>query len=231
MMMNRITDAHIHLANTDSEHRDYIDSCSMMFSCSARPDEWRTQIDIAEKDDSVIPFYGTHPWYCSEHDNRLLEEILNEHPDSCIGEIGLDYLKDHKELQKMTFELQLELAEHYERPITIHMVRSEMDVLNALRVYKLKGIILHSFDSASYVKPFTELDCFFSISPRILRKGDKRIDMLLNSIPEDRLLIESDYPDCNGSMTDLIAKMSSVLSIDEDELLNITGTNARNVLQ
>jgi len=229
--MNGLSDSHIHIADPDfGEGYPDIGSLSLFFSCTARPPEWDVQRFLCEKDERIVPFYGTHPWYADEHDNGKLECILNECPDACIGEIGLDALKENMETQVDVFRHQLALAEEYRRPVTVHMVKTEKETLDILRTYNLPRIVLHSFDSESYVKPFSSMNCYFSISPRILKKNDEKISAILDKIPNDRLLVESDYPGCKGSIDELVQKISSVLSIDIEELILIIEENARNVI-
>lgn len=229
--MNGPVDSHIHIADPEFKNGyEGTESFSRFFSCTARPSEWPVQRFLSEKDERIFPFYGTHPWYADEHDNKLLENLLNECPKAGVGEIGLDGLKGDIELQTEIFQQQLALAEEYRRPVTIHMVKSEKETLDILRIYNIPRTIIHSFDSESYVKPFSEKNCYFSVSPRLLNKGDEKFANIIMSIPIERLLVESDYPGCQGSIHELMQRISSVLSIEMEELILITGRNAHEVI-
>ena len=129
-----------------------------------------------------------------------------------------------------SFISQLELAEKYGRIVNIHMIGCEETMLKILREHNVT-CILHSFSGPeSYIRPFAECGCFFSISPRIHRKSKEKIVALISKIPEDRLLIETDSPDNPMGMSDHIMQLSRVMSIHPSELESITLRNARSLL-
>ena len=129
-----------------------------------------------------------------------------------------------------SFIAQLELAERYGRIANIHMVRCEEDMLRILRQHKVT-CILHSFTGPeSYIRPFAECGCYFSVSPRIYRKSKLKVRTLLSKIPQDRLLIETDAPDNDMDMFDHIMKLSEVISVHPSELERITLENARSLI-
>ncbi|MDI6402551.1 TatD family hydrolase, partial [Balneolaceae bacterium ANBcel3] len=77
---------------------------------------------------------GLHP---CEVNHRLpdlrsmLEPLLNEEEFIAVGETGLDYYwsKDHIKEQKESFEVQLEMAKAFQKPIVIHNRNSTEDML------------------------------------------------------------------------------------------------------
>lgn len=64
-----------------------------------------------------------------------IEEIAKDEKVVAIGEIGLDYYwnKENKEIQKMMFKKQIELANKYKLPIVIHTREAVQDTLDMLK--------------------------------------------------------------------------------------------------
>ena len=219
-------DSHIHVA--DPRFRGIDSGAELLFGCTSTPDEW----DYLGRMNGgkVVKFFGTHPWYHERTDIDGLERILREDKEANVGEIGLDSKRGSIEEQMPSFVSQLEVAEKYRRIANIHMIGCEETMLKILREHKVT-CILHSFSGPeSYIRPFAECGCYFSISPRIHRKSKEKIAALLSKIPEDRLLIETDSPDNPMGMFDHIMELSKVMSIHPSELESITLRNARSLL-
>ena len=169
-------DSHIH--GIEPVPGNYVDhkELTMMVSCVAKADEWDAQIAI--DDSRVIKSYGVHPWYVEQwtlENKKRLFDMMQADPDIHVGEIGLDSKRGQILGQTMVFIQQLDIAEYFNRVVTIHDVGCEKMVLDAIKGRKFKGVILHSYGSDSYVKPYTEIGCYFSISPRLLSRSDIRV--------------------------------------------------------
>ena len=219
-------DSHLHI--TDPMFEGVELGASLLFACTASPKE-RDALS-AIKSDGIVKFYGIHPWYPEDALDRL-ETILQNDKRAHVGEIGLDSKRGPPiEEQIELFEAQLALAEKYKRVANIHMIGCESEMLRILRRHKTE-CILHSFSGPeSYVKPFAECDCYFSISPRIHNKSEEKIRTLLNAIPELRLLIETDAPYSPLGMEEHIQRLSRIMGIDPDRLERITYVNAWNAI-
>lgn len=87
-----------------------------------------------------------------------LEKMLSDQKYSAIGECGLDYYwlekgshspeqKDNsKRLQKILFQGQIDLAQKFKLPMTIHSRASEDDCLEMLKPFANKtNVVFHSF--------------------------------------------------------------------------------------
>ena len=112
--------------------------------------------------------------------------------------------------------------------VSVHDIGCEKMVLESLRGRKLKAIILHSYGSDSYLKPYSELECYFSISPRLLSRSDIRVKRLMDAIPEDRLLLETDSPNCGkefSGMRDFAERLGNIIGRPADELLSLAEQN------
>lgn len=229
-------DAHAHVSERGfSDRYPDFDRAVIVFGCTARPSEWDAMAACAVP--GTVRFYGVHPWYADEWDEASagrLESILEEDPRANVGEIGLDGKRGDPSLQRPAFESQLDLASGFGRIANVHMVGCERDVLESVRRHTggCRAVVLHSFSSESYVKPFAEVGCMFSVNPRILARSESRIARLLRSVPEDRLLLETDAPylarEFSG-MTGFADRLAGILGTTGEELMRLTLDNARRI--
>ena len=229
-------DAHLHPDGIDYNGSE---SARLLSVCAAQFSDWDS---IAEmKDPRFARSYGVHPWYSeSWGDGSIdrLREMLGRDPGANIGEIGMDEAKGPSMVdQARCFEEQFMLAAELGKVVSIHSVRAENYVLAAVkRNHKgCKAIVLHSFSAPSnYVKSFGKYDCYFSVSPRMLSKQESVSKGILELVPKDRLLLETDSPDSGPnfvSMDDFISRIAGLLGMDAQELADITSENAERVFR
>lgn len=131
-----------------------------------------------------------------------LESIINNNLNTNkivgIGEIGLDYHwnKENKQIQKGIFKKQIELANNVNLPIIIHTRDAVLDTLEILKtnIVNKKGIFHCCPLNRELVKEGLKLGYYISLSGVITFKNAKNAEEIINIIPEDRLLIETDSP-------------------------------------
>lgn len=228
-MCQILTDSHLHIADEGfpGTYGDY-QSLQRAVSCTASVSDWDAQ--SGKSADNTVQCYGVHPWFCGEWNGDVAERlrsILASDGRFHVGEIGLDAKKGDISEQMPAFIAQLEIAKETGRVATIHITDSEKEVLDAVRRAGCKAV-LHSFSAESYAKPFAEAGCFFSISPRILSRSDARIIRLLGSIPDDRLLLESDAPHQGRnftSMGEFASRIAGFKGVPPEELLRTVADN------
>ncbi len=224
-------DAHLHGVEAVPEGYSDYNELDRMVSCVAKADEWDRQESI--DDPRMVKCYGIHPWYAEDwtvETKKRLFDMLQADPDIHVGEIGLDSKRGKILGQTMVFIQQLEIAEYFKRVVSVHDVGCEKMVLDALKDRKLRGVILHSYGSDSYVKPYSELGCYMSISPRILSRSDIRVKRLLDAIPEDLLLLETDSPACGKDFTgmrDFAERLGVIVGRSPEQLLDKAEENLR----
>ena len=117
-----------------------------------------------------------------------------------VGEIGLDYQvldNDLKKKQKEVFEKILHMSATYkDKILTIHSRRSSEDVVSMIGSNFPGTIILHWFSgSSATLKRSIKNGYYFSINPSMI--GSKNGQTLVNQIPLEKVLIESDGPFIN----------------------------------
>lgn len=232
-------DAHLHMteAGFPGDYPD-IGDAGLLLSCTAERREWEELRSIS--DPRVRRFYGIHPWYAEEQWNGAsvceLRGFLEMDPKAGVGEIGLDIKRVNMDDQIPAFTNQLSLAAEMCRPVAVHMVGCEKETLDSIRMYGkgCSSIILHGFSSSeSYVKPFSDLCCYFSIGPRILKRSEERVGRLLRTIPKDRLLLETDAPHQGEGFQGMLAfaeRMARIIDMNPSEVLEFTLENTRRAL-
>lgn len=195
--IRKFADAHIHL--TGKFYYSDIYNADILLACTARYPEWYELHSICD-DGRIIKSYGIHPWYAGEWNEKIKEKLgflLEEDKKSGVGEIGLDCFHKDINTQIKVFNSQLQISSDYKRIATVHMIGYEKMMLDSIKTYgkKCKGIILHAFDGPdSYIKPFSEQGCYFSINPKLLKKSEKKVIDIISKIPDDRFLMETDAP-------------------------------------
>lgn len=166
------------------------------------PHDWEGVSRLAALYPEVTPSFGLHPWQVgSEPDDWLanLEACLHQHPGAGVGEIGLDRWIEGHDLDRQTgvFLSQLELADQWRRPLSIHCLRAWGRLSEILTKHPPRtGILLHSYGGpAEMVERFVELGAYFSISGYFLQASKSEKLAVFDRVPQDRLLLETDAPD------------------------------------
>ena len=161
-----------------------------------------------------------------------------------IGEIGLDYYweKENKDIQQEMFIKQIELANRLELPIVIHTREAVMDTLKILKEHPVnkKGVFHCCPLNRELVKEGLKLGFYISLSGVITFKNAKNADEIIDMIPENRLLIETDSPylspePLRGTRNNCMnvkyvaGKIADVKKIKIEEVAEITYSNALRV--
>lgn len=115
-----------------------------------------------------------------------------------VGEIGLDYHwnQENKELQKLAFIEQIKLANKFNLPIVIHTREAVMDTLEILKQNEVakRGIFHCCPLNRELVKEALKLGFYISFAGPVTFKNSKNADEIINMVPNDRMLIETDSP-------------------------------------
>lgn len=175
-----------------------------------------------------------------------IEKISNNKEVVAIGEIGLDYYwnKENKELQKEMFIKQIELANKQGLPIVIHTRDAVSDTIQILKEHKVnkKGIFHCCPLNRELVKEALKLEFYISLSGVITFKNSKNAEEIINMIPDDKLLIETDSPYLapepvrgtrNNSMNVkyVAEKIANVKNKSIEEIAEITNQNAKRIFR
>lgn len=208
-------------------------------------------IEIAKEYEEIYAIVGISPNDIKDInieniDNNVskIEELANNDKVVAIGEIGLDYYwnKENKELQKEVFIKQIELANKLNLPIVIHTRDATIDTINILKENNVtkKGIFHCCPLNMELIKEAVKLGFYISLSGVITFRNVKNAEEIINMIPEDKLLIETDSPYLspepmrgkrNNSMNVkyVAEKIASVKNKTLEEIADITSDNAKRI--
>jgi len=170
--------------------------------CGTNPLDWERVLAISKNEPGVEASCGLHPWHVGEpgRDDWLghLETLLSANPEMGVGEIGLDNLRPLREAQMKVFSAQLDLALKYNRRVSIHCVKAQSEMAEILRTYsgKLPQILIHAASCSPEIwRECEKLGVCITIGPAVLNARATRVRELARTVPEARLLFETDAPD------------------------------------
>ena len=159
---------------------------------------------LSQKYANVFATVGIHPTdsqYIKKGELETsflkIEEMAKTEKVVAIGEIGLDYHYDDtvKEVQKYSFEAQLDIAERLNLPVVIHTRDAMGDTLDILDKHKNVRGIFHSFNgSTEIISQYTKRGWYFSYSGPVTYKNATNVKNAARYTDEDRIMIETDAP-------------------------------------
>ena len=199
-----IIDTHAHLDDQKFDQiRDELltqmslNGIDKIISCGCDAESSQAAIDLAEKYDFIYAAVGIHPENLESGTSLSpIEDLLKHKKCVAIGEIGLDYYwhSDNKLLQKEIFEQQILLAKEYDLPVIVHDREAHEDTLNILLRHKPKGV-LHCFSgSLETARELLKIGMYIGVGGVITFKNAKRLPEVVEMIPDDRFLLETDCP-------------------------------------
>ena len=147
--------------------------------------------------------YGLHPIYLAEHQDehlKQLESFIREHREQVIavGECGLDFFLPELPVPQQTdlFIAQLKIAKTFDLPVIVHARRSVDAVISCIRrLGGLRGVI-HSFaGSQQQADQLIEAGFYLGVGGTSTYERAQRLRQVLQTMPAERLLLETDAPD------------------------------------
>lgn len=184
---------------------------------------------------------GVHPHVASSWNEAVACKIETAVADPrvvAIGEAGLDYHYEHspRDVQRMVFAKQLELAARMAKPIVVHSRAADDDMAAMLRDSLAKAV-LHSFSAGPTVLQVgLNRGDYFSFSGMVTFKSWTDLEAI-NSVPANRILVETDAPYLAPTphrgkrnepafVSHVAAKLAELRGIPSDELAAQTTANA-----
>jgi TatD DNase family protein len=164
------------------------------------PDDMGCGIPIAESYDWIQTSLGIHPHDAANAEARHFDRMnqLAAHPKVvAIGETGLDYHYDHapRDLQRVVFQRQLEIATALDLPAIVHTRNADADTEMLLRKCAPRRGVLHCFTSgAALADAALEIGFMISFSGIATFPNAKDLIDIVQRVPSDRILVETDCP-------------------------------------
>ena len=163
-----------------------------------------------------------------------------------IGEIGLDYYWEKEEkmrkLQKRAFIEQIKIANKLDLPIVIHTREAVMDTIQILKENHVEnhGVFHCCPLNRELVKEALKLGFYISFAGPITFKNSKNASEIIEMVPNDKMLIETDSPylapePVRGTRNNPInvkyiaQKIADVKKISLEEAAELTYENAERI--
>lgn len=202
-----------------------------------------TSAELAAKYDYIYFAAGIHPEDAADMQDgdidRIAEILKNNKKAVAVGEIGLDYHWEiDRALQKNIFERQLVLANELDLPVVIHDREAHADTLELIEKYRPRGTV-HCFSgSAETAKELISLGMYLGFTGSVTFKNNKKSPAVIEAIPNDRILVETDCPymapvplrgkRSDSSMINLTLQfIADIKGLTPNEMGHITAQNAR----
>lgn len=172
--------------------------------CTVKTSE--TAIHLAEQYEFMYAAVGIHPEYSMGVTQAEIDQIrsLSEHPRvKAIGEIGLDYYWEKRspettpprEKQKELLRIQLELAREVGLPVIIHDRDAHEDCFNIVKEYTDICGVYHCYSgSLEMAREIIKLGWYISFTGVITYGRAKKARHIIENLPMDRIMIETDSP-------------------------------------
>lgn len=160
-------------------------------------------VDLAAENPGVLAAVGIQPNYCAQSQPGDWERVvaLVDRPRVvALGETGLDRYWDYSPLdaQQDFFDRHLQLAQQRGLPFIVHTRDSDADVLAILRESRRRGPlagVMHSFTgTVETAAECIELGLYISFAGMVTFKKSDDLRAVARSVPDDRILIETDSP-------------------------------------
>lgn len=194
--MAKFVDTHFHLDmyknyselfNYINEHEQYTlymtNSLGVFYSC----------MNLFEQSKYIRFAIGFHPLNSNLSEKDMNDFIKLLPKTEYVGEIGLDFSKKNGleyNDQIAFFDKIVKESTKNNKLMSIHIKKAEKEAFAIVDKYKPKRCIIHWYSGfIEYQKRFEAIGCYFSINANMMNCHD-----LINKIPIDRILIESDEP-------------------------------------
>lgn len=210
-------------------------------------------LKLTEKYEFIYTTSGISPNDIPQSEEELcitLEEIKKIAKENnkvlAIGEIGLDYYwnKENKELQKKAFIEQIKIANNLKLPIVIHTREAVMDTIEILQQNEVleKGVFHCCPLNRELVKEALKLGFYISFAGPITFKNSKNANEIIEMVPLDKILIETDSPylspePLRGKRNDprnvkyIAQKIADVKGVSLEEIAKVTYENAEKIFK
>lgn len=201
-------------------------------------------LEIAKHyDKGVYAAIGLHPIHVKEEefDSAAFEKLIKNPKVVAVGETGLDYYYDRtsKEQQKELFRKHLNLAQKYAKPMIFHSRDAGEDVLSLLMEEKndFSGVMHCYQGNWQFAKVLLDMGLYLSFTGLITFTKNSNTLEVLQKVPLDRLMIETDCPYMTPEpyrgqrnepafIAEVAKKIAEIKKISAEEVAEQTSKNA-----
>jgi len=164
---------------------------------------------LSEKEPLLIPTVGFHPHEAKDVSPAMLLELESQaklEEVKAVGEIGLDFYRDHSphDVQRKVLDAQLEIALRTGKPVSVHSRDAEDALVEHLADYAKRSPlskmgrapgVMHCFGgTVEQSQRYIELGFLVSIACPVTYPRNHETRRLAAALPLSVLVIETDSP-------------------------------------
>ena len=168
---------------------------------SVRLETFPQVLKLAEQHDNLFASVGVHPDYELETEPTQSElvRLAQHHKVVAIGETGLDYfrLTGNLDWQRERFRIHIRAAKESGKPLIIHTRSAAADTLRIMAEEDAENVggVMHCFtENLQIAQAAIDLGFYISFSGIVTFKNAAIIKEVAQSIPLEKILIETDSP-------------------------------------
>ncbi len=161
-------------------------------------------LKIIKKYKNVYGTYGIHPHEAKLYKDITVDKIKNNLKKNNkiigVGETGLDFFYNHSDQnsQKSSFLKHIHTCQDTNTTLIVHSRNAEketFEILNNEMKNKNFKVLMHCFTgSKEFAHKLLNINCYFSASGIITFKKSSELNDVFKSIPNDKILVETDSP-------------------------------------
>lgn len=206
-----IIDSHCHLEfePINSDLKDVIarainNNIKYLLSISTTDESYEKILKIVTQYKNVYGTYGIHPHETKNYSllsfDKIIKKVNLNNKIIGIGESGLDFYYDYSErhIQKKIFVEHIKAAQILDLPLIVHTRSAEeetYEILKSENKNKKLKILIHCFTgSKAFAHKLVDIGCYISASGVVTFKKSKDLAATFFSLPNDRILVETDSP-------------------------------------
>ncbi len=214
------------------------------------PEDTARQRELTGTVPDVYYTVGLHPGSSGRDDWEAALELIHRELTTgayhAVGETGLDWYRMYapRERQRTLFERHLDFANEFGLPVIVHNRDADADCLAALKANPpTAGGVMHCYSSdPEWVVPFLDVGMYISFAGNVTFRNAGGLREAAASVPEDRLLLETDAPFLTphphrgqtnhpGYLAVTVAAVAAVRGVSPEHLAERTAENLSRFLQ
>ena len=206
-----IIDSHCHLeyepmaSNLNNVvERAFNNNVKYLLSISTTNESYLRILEIIDKYKNIYGTYGIHPHETKDYKDLIAQDIIKKIKLNKkiigIGETGLDFYYEYSDpkIQKKVFIEHIKAAQILNIPLIVHTRSAEDETYQILKS-EIKNkdfkVLIHCFTGTkNFAHKLIDLGCYISASGVITFKKSKELADTFISLPNDKILVETDSP-------------------------------------
>ncbi len=210
----------------------------------------KKNLELARQFPQVYAAVGIHPHDAKGASDEVYSELLRLAGIPNVvawGEIGLDFVKEYspRDIQLRVFRQQVRLAAGIALPIIVHDRGAHVETVEILREEAagvLRGV-MHCFSGdVKLARQVLDLGFFISVTGIVTFPKAKLVKEVVNYVPLERLLIETDSPFLSpvpyrgkpnepARVVHVAEEIAKIKEVSLQEVARCTSANARDLFR